>query len=393
MRALAGFTCLAALGLAMPHSAIAQGCTAAIAHAVDRIAGTRAALRALPNGDLDPMLPKTAQRSIVRMKAAVSVYVEAQMACLDSDAEAGAITQALNRPLEPLQCTGDCPTEPYGTAPTFEARRWNGSLVGIVARIGIMCGSDAMLFVYAYDRGQWRESLRWHSAPYADVSGAFEAFDYRISPRDETGRWYVLASSIAPWCSSTWSSIRYAALRPSGDVARPKILLSASDEIYWGTEDFGKLVAEPREFDVRFHAGSIDMGVHNRVWIRHFALDGDKVRRTAPVALSPRDFVDEWIVSPWALAARWSAAERRPALARLHAQLHDAKNTSFELAAIHACAGAMPRYEVDLSSDRDEDDWFFSVRGGQDFMLTDIRRKADPACGGDDLRVSMSTRN
>jgi hypothetical protein len=43
------------------------------------------------------------------------------------------------------------------------------------------------------------------------------------------------------------------------------------------------------------------------------------VRRVDPVALSPRDFVDEWLTRAWNESAAWSAS---PALQQWHRKLH-----------------------------------------------------------------------
>src|SRR6185312_12800072 len=70
---------------------------------------------------------------------------------------------------------------------------------------------------------------------------------------------------------------------------------------------------------IEFTEASIDAGVHNREAVRHFLINGDQVRRVDPVALSPRDFVDEWLTRDWKESARWSAS---PALRRWQGRLH-----------------------------------------------------------------------
>jgi hypothetical protein len=87
----------------------------------------------------------------------------------------------------------------------------------------------------------------------------------------------------------------------------PTVLLQRHDGIWFGNDDYGSLTVNAKDFDVRFHSASIDGGLHNRVWIRHFAISGDTITRVQPVAASPRDFVDEWIVSPWESASGWTS--------------------------------------------------------------------------------------
>jgi hypothetical protein len=60
-------------------------------------------------------------------------------------------------------------------------------LIAVKAGFDIACGSDTMLLVFAPEGDSWKEVLRWQSQPYKTVAGAFEAFDYGISPSDESG--------------------------------------------------------------------------------------------------------------------------------------------------------------------------------------------------------------
>jgi hypothetical protein len=61
-----------------------------------------------------------------------------------------------------------------------------------------------------------------------------------------------------------------------------RALLIASDFMWWGGGDLGTLTAGPAEFDLRFHGASIDLGVHNRLWIRHFRVVGNAFRASNP---------------------------------------------------------------------------------------------------------------
>ena len=82
--------------------------------------------------------------------------------------------------------------------------------------------------------------------------------------------------------------------------------MAHSDSIWWGNDDTGSLMVGRKNFDLRFHSNSIDSGVHNRVWNRRFAVTGEIVKCVQPVAIFPRDFVDEWIISSWQDASAWS---------------------------------------------------------------------------------------
>src|SRR5262249_53129883 len=140
---------------------------------------------------------------------------------------------------------------------------------------------------------------------------------------------YVVTKAVAPWCSSTWSTISYGALRPAAVASAPKVLHQGEDEMYWGGDDVGRIWARSSVFEVRFHGRSMDSGVLDRVWIRRFHVYGDRVVRMQPVAVSPRDFVDEWIVSPWRDASAWSLPQARVRLKTVHEQLNKIRGSDF----------------------------------------------------------------
>jgi hypothetical protein len=113
----------------------------------------------------------------------------------------------------------------------------------------------------------------------------------------------------------------------AGRCSRFKTLIDRS-EFAWlrtGTYIVGSIGQDwvdksaPVDVLIEFTERSIDGGVHNRETIRHFLIDGDKVRRVAPVALSPRDFVDEWLTQLWDESSAWSAS---PALSQWHEKIH-----------------------------------------------------------------------
>ncbi len=389
---------LATLALLLCVRAQAGECDGS-SQALATMAAARAKLLALPvTGEYpDPTLPEDAQRNIERLKDGVADLVGARMRCAASAADAHGIEQDLKRALQGLAvpCDGECKKrvaggeDPYRDIPDLKAQAWPQHRLAIVAHIPIVCGSDAMLFVFERDGTTWRSRMRWRSPPYKDVSGAFESFDYKVAPPDEHGGWYVLAKSIKPWCSSTWSSIRYAVLRPSADAA--KIVYQAEDSIWWGGDDFGTIVAKPHAFDVRFHAGSIDTGVHNRVWIRHFTIDGDNVRRVQPVALTPRDFVDEWIQSGWAQAAAWSSPNDTT-LANWHERLRGKDAPFHDFQSVRACSGTAHGFEVAVADPDTDTRYYLRVEGGGGFTLTGVATKADVRCRGKDLLGTMQTR-
>ncbi len=381
--------CIAALALAF---ALAAGAAQAacsrsdVSAAAAGVQVARAALLALPVKDMDTDVPVGGQAAITTMKTRLAALADAYEAC----ASPGQDPQAAARDLTLLAGgPGIGDDNRYGRGLSFAVKRWGAKqdLIGIVAEIEIQCGADASLFLFSQGPDGWAPVLRWQAPPYAEVSGGFESFDYAVSPPDRQGRWFVAAKSIKPWCSSAWSSIRYAILRPGPSPSAPKVLLSRQDEIWYGGDDTGTLKVGAADVDLRFHASSIDSGVHNRLWIRRFAIEGDRLRRIGPVAASPRDFVDEWIVSPWLEASAWTEPAARSALRAEQARLK--KIHHFDYDAVHRCK-APGTYQIKLLDD--DTPHYLKVAAGPGYRMLAVSSRRDPACAGPNLLQTMTTR-
>jgi hypothetical protein len=372
-------------------SAQAMECThPGLTQAVVDVAATRAMLRSVPivEGE-ETQIPEQAQRGLDRLKDGLGALVADYMSCVATSqmpvpAQIENALSALVR--DNVDADGTDPTNnsQYGSSLSFKVELGadNRRLVSIVTRFGIQCGSDAMLSVFAPEHERWDEKLRWHSGPYSEVSGAFEAFQYAISPPDPHANWYVLAAHIKPWCSSTWSMLDYAVLRPGTSPTSPRLLLEDSRSMWWGSEDFGTLHANAADFDLRFHSASIDPGVHNRLFIRHYTVAGDSLRRTQPVAESPRDFVDEWSRSDWREAREWTDPRTRDGLQSIHERLRngDHGQAYFTFESIKSCASVADGFQIEVLRDAPEERWFFHVRGRTRFLLTAVESRPDSRC-------------
>jgi len=358
----------------------------------------RASLLALPVGDgLKTDVSVEGRQAIASMKTRLADFVDSYMRCSGSDVESELIEKDLSRLTNASvdrqsYYADDAPEESahYGYELEFHVGDTASvpRLLSITARFQIQCGSDTVLFIFDHEQGLWREVLLWQSDPYDSIRDAFWSFDYGVSPPDDSGNWYVVTKYINPWCSSTWSSIHYSTMRPVRGSVKPKVLFTGSDSIWWGSDDFGKLAVNRNDFDLRFHAQSIDGGVHNRVWVRHFSVMGDAVHRIPPFAVSPRDFVDEWIVSSWDEATQWSLGHNVGLMEQMHRRLHAKGFMSFEYQSVRQCSDAPDHYQIELS---DQPSYYFQVMGTTDYKMKSVSLKPDPACNGEDLLDKMAT--
>ena len=110
----------------------------------------------------------------------------------------------------------------------------------------------------------------------------------------------MLTLGISPWCQSNWQLL-YTRLWRMGTAAP---LVDAQDTIFLGDDDGGPAVLSDDGAIVRYDGDALGAGVRKHVV--HYVVDGkDRVRRIAPVAFGPSDFVDEWLHRPWPESAGW----------------------------------------------------------------------------------------
>jgi hypothetical protein len=317
---------------------------------------------------------------IERVKDRLRTFVAAVMACAPEaiDVKAlGAKMSAKGHARAPADTDGDG----HGLSLTYDVKAITGhpDLVGFKATLGIECGEDTLLMLYQRQGRDWREVLVHRNAPYKDVSGAGLNFQYAVSPNDAQGRWYVATLSVPPWCSSAWRGIRYDLSRPGPQADRPHVFFSRSDGAYLGNDDGGQIEAEAAQFEIRHEVGSIDFDVFTRKSVRRYSVMGDVVARIPPVALNDRDFVDEWIVSPWSEADKWSASGLAAVHARLAALNKENGSTDNSFGSMRSCGSGARQVELTLGKTAT---WFFQVAEGPPFQMRRVSQRPNTACTG-----------
>jgi hypothetical protein len=386
--ALAVLASLAASGGADADSSAADvgTCTReSLGSAAIALRAAKAELMAVPLADPDTSVPPATAGKIEAVKDRLRVYVQRMMACAPTSVEPEALAAAME------QRAGTSPDadeagrpapDGHGNMLTYEVSRVKAhpEMLAVVTSLGIKCGSDSMLMLYRRTRTGWEELMVRRAVPYSEVRGGWQDLRFTVSPPDAQGRWFVVTVSTTPWCSSSWQGLRYALARPTEDAGRPNVFFDEKTTTWLGADEELHVRAEEDAFELRHVAGSIDPAVHNRRHVRRYAVNGEAVRRVAPVADSARDFVDEWIVSPWAEAKDWSASD--PGLARLHAQLNTGRFELLgEFASIRACRNG--RTQVEIGSDKGPG-WFFLVRDHREspWWMEKAGRKPSAGCDG-----------
>jgi hypothetical protein len=196
-------------------------------------------------------------------------------------------------------------------------------LVAATTTLGVCCGSDTSLYLFQRQDVAWALILAQETNDYDDGSGAQGSFDYRVSPPDPAGGFFVVTANVGPSCTKEWVSLRYQALRPSGDAYVPQVLLNETQGIEW----FGfTLEADVSAFTLKFWADQgLDVFVKTRPHVVKFSISENLATRVPPLAELPEDFLDEWLDLPWDQAARWADPAALPGLQHVHEALQPKK--------------------------------------------------------------------
>lgn len=256
------------------------------------------------------------------------------------------------------------------------------NLVAVLTSFGIPYGGDAELDVFAPgEGGRWKPAVHFTSKPYNSIAGAFRGFDYKISPRDPKGNWFVVATHINPWPTSCWQGLFIDAIRPED--------LGMQDQLFHD-EQYGNVCDDIPPylrsvsvdgFQIRFSISSIDEAQLSSVSLMNYKIVNDEVVRVQPVALNPVNFVDEWVRRPWRDAQEWSQLGNLTDLHKEHTKLH--KKGLGDFVAFRSCAIPSTSEVEFAEGPEDGPSHFFIVRasGGVFTMLRASDRPAN-ACKG-----------
>lgn len=197
-----------------------------------------------------------------------------------------------------------------------------------------------------------------------------------VSPYSKPEEAIVLTLGTQPWCESNWRDVYYRAffLKPDRSA---KPLIEGSAWAYLSQPVLGSVAQD--DVLVEFSTGTIDGGFPNRRAVRHYKIDGNNAQRIDPIALSPRDFVDEWLTHPWTEAALWSEPANKISLLARHRELHKDPLFGEFLSPTMHCPAAPDLWQVGIEfSDAQDRTVYFKVRWRPPYHFTMVEVRDQP---------------
>ncbi|MBN8885522.1 MAG: hypothetical protein J0I77_07365 [Rudaea sp.] len=347
------------------------------------------------------LVPAEMRGKISQLKQALAKTADAAMRCQGRDANPKSLQSELDGLLRASQPKSASESDFfYGAHLRFRVERPNGTsqLIAIMASFEIGCGYDEMLLVYAFDSNGWKRKLRWQSAPYDEVKGAFgDFFKYVFVSADRTPGWRIVAAHGTPWCTSRWSKFAVDVLEPTSDEDKPAVL--------WHKENgYTRFLPEPTlkavggGFELRVEGATIEAEMMTRAHIYRYERADRTMRRVQPVAVNVRDFVDEWIQSRWDEAANWTSRNAIAKLKELHEKLSPSQESAktalaFSYGPVRSCSDGARHLQVEIDAEAGSEQrfaTFFQVETRQNGFMTlfSADSHADARCAGADLSKS-----
>ncbi len=348
--------------------------------------------------------PRGATPALTMVKHQLRDWVESRLTGLALRGDEGELERRLNTELREakLICDDGAADQPrcpewtlLGFLEALKFRRSQGFLI-LQTGVGIECGFDESAYLYSWTDEGWRRVWQTEQNKYTEKDYKPQSIEaVMISPYSETNDYLLLTLALESWCSSNWHDVYYRAFRLGPDLlAAP--LVEGGEWAYLGVYFPIQGSVTRDDVLVEFTIRSIDAGVHSRKAVRHYRIDGDQVRRTDPLALSPRDFVDEWLTHDWIEAAFWSESANRGSASDWHKKLHkDLVAGEFVYPTMH-CADAPEVWQVgvDFSDpptppDAEPKGTYFLVRWRPPYRFTmvEVSDRPSPACIDEDRMV------
>lgn len=267
---------------------------------------------------------------------ALGAWIDARVADLPEKGDAQGLGQKLTSEIVAADLACEDPKPPgynrCASPGTLDARGYLG-LIEIVelqgfliaqAEVGVACGFDETAYIYERTKTGWRRLF--DTAQKSDATGRYIAEQVQLisfarMPKMSADSVAFLIAGAHPTCGGQFRPLHYRVWNARPGIGADVIVDGRELNAYTGRRDPSVSARfEGDDLVVEMDVASIDPSRHHRIAVRRFAIDAKSARRVAPYALTPRDFVEEWLRAPWSVSSAWTRADARKPLEAIHAR-------------------------------------------------------------------------
>jgi hypothetical protein len=244
-------------------------------------------------------------------------------------------------------------------------------------QLWIPCGSsdpDSAIYVFQGRAREWQLVLAADADFDPQGTSQESGIQFELSPPDANGKWFLALAHAPPSCRLAPANLRYKLLRPGPSPDKPVALLDRHDPIVPKFDPPFEIQAEEDWFALtRDKKRKLDGGWG--ISIARYEVSGQKVSRIQPLAVTPEDFLDEWVQLNWEDASRWTSDSSQPGLQSWHSKLNSLEFDSTEFKVVQPC----PKSESSVNRTWLIDLW--------------IDRQLNPSVQEEDLYLQVSQKN
>lgn len=240
------------------------------------------------------------------------------------------------------RCASPGTLDARGYLGLIEVVELQGFLI-VQAEVGVACGFDETVYIYERTKAGWRRLF--DTAQKSDTTGRYIAEQVQLVSFARTAKIspdsvVFLVAGVHPVCGGAFRPVHYRVWHARPGVGADVIVDGRELNAYTGRRDPPVSARfEGDDLVVEMDVASIDPARHHRIAVRRFAVDAKTARRVAPYALTPRDFVEEWLRAPWTASSAWTRADARTALEAIHARAHESTAPARFSGATQRCEG------------------------------------------------------
>ncbi len=283
-----------------------------------------------------PADPKQLNPDILAVRDGLRDWIETRLAQFPQNGNTEALNKTLNGEIAAAdlaciegkapgynRCASPAELNTRGFLGLVDVERVRDFLI-VQAEIGMGCGFDETAYLYEWTKNGWRRLV---DTSQTVVGGVYrpeqiQQVMFGIPPNKPRDALLVAVTGASPVCGAPYQALHYR-------VWSAKRGAGASLAVE-GREADGMPSRRDPAVSARFEGGdalfemdvrSFDPSRRARIAVRRFSFDGDTPRRVAPIALGPKDFVEEWLLAPWSAASAWTETRARGALEKTHTEL------------------------------------------------------------------------